>query len=374
LRALLRICALAVAPLISACAENPKSELPPSASDVVLMKSIKLCDAKARILDRYAAGGIHREPWGAGEELRVPAAAAESGTDESFFFEQDGPLVGAVFSYPKGLPLKPYPILRKTLAELNPKMEFYLKGFAGSDTSAFESSALYATGDETTTTQYVTRGQDRNAVLLLASRAIDTYADLMSPYRPEFLARVGGSRGDAAPAGSKANGAAAFTALQQFARGQTAQLGYCGAQNYERAVDAYRKTLELGVADKNMLGEVHHKLGVSLEKIGKLKEAETEILQSLTIRPNMPDVINNLGDLYVKMGERGKATAAFERAVTLRPNYPLARFNLAGMYEDANPKRAISEYETYLALVEGVPEEADREAKAKARVKALRGK
>jgi hypothetical protein len=32
------------------------------------------------------------------------------------------------------------------------------------------------------------------------------------------------------------------------------------------------------------------------------------------------------------------------------PNYAIARFNLAEAIADTNPKRAITEYETYLAL------------------------
>ena len=48
--------------------------------------------------------------------------------------------------------------------------------------------------------------------------------------------------------------------------------------------------------------------------------------------------------------------------------------NLAEAIESTNPKRAITEYETYLALVEGIPEEADRIALVQQRVKALKGK
>ena len=72
------------------------------------------------------------------------------------------------------------------------------------------------------------------------------------------------------------------------------------------------------------------------------------------------------------MGDKAAGLSLFEKAVTLRPNYALARFNLAEVYETTNPKRAISEYETYLALVEGITEEESRVAYAKDRVKALK--
>ncbi|HET8580481.1 MAG TPA: tetratricopeptide repeat protein, partial [Nitrospiraceae bacterium] len=102
-----------------------------------------------------------------------------------------------------------------------------------------------------------------------------------------------------------------------------------------------------------------------------LEGARDEIQQSLAIQPNRPEVLNNLGDVYRELGDQEKALKVFEKAVTLRPNYALARFNLAEAYEAINAKLAISEYETYLALVEGIPEEAGRAVRARQRVKAL---
>jgi hypothetical protein len=45
---------------------------------------------------------------------------------------------------------------------------------------------------------------------------------------------------------------------------------------------------------------------------------------------------------------------------------------LAEAVEPTNPKRALAAYETYLALVEGVPDEADRIALVQQRVKKLK--
>jgi tetratricopeptide (TPR) repeat protein len=96
------------------------------------------------------------------------------------------------------------------------------------------------------------------------------------------------------------------------------------------------------------------------------------MLQSLTIRPNTPEILNNLGTVYRELGDKASALASFEKAVTLRPNYAIARYNLAEAYEPTNPKRAISEYETYLALVQGIPDEASRVAVVQQRVKELK--
>lgn len=96
------------------------------------------------------------------------------------------------------------------------------------------------------------------------------------------------------------------------------------------------------------------------------------MLQSLAIRPNIPDVLNNLGIVHAKLGEKAAALSLFEKAVILRPNYAVARYNLAEAYEATNPKRALSEYETFLALAEGIPEEEGRVARAKERIKVLK--
>ncbi|MEK7800238.1 MAG: hypothetical protein AAB314_00950, partial [Nitrospirota bacterium] len=105
---------------------------------------------------------------------------------------------------------------------------------------------------------------------------------------------------------------------------------------------------------------------------GQLEKAKAELLQSLTLRPNIPEVLNNLGTVQVKLGDTAAGLRLFEKAVVLRPNYALARYNLAEASEATNPKRAVSEYETYLALVEGIPEEEARMAHVKERVKALK--
>ncbi|HEX9155787.1 MAG TPA: tetratricopeptide repeat protein, partial [Nitrospira sp.] len=163
-----------------------------------------------------------------------------------------------------------------------------------------------------------------------------------------------------------------FPSLQQFARGQTAQLSYCGAQHYEIAADAYQKAIASGFANKIWVAEVHHKYGQTLFGLGQYEKAKAEMLQSLAIRPNTPEILNNLGSVQQKLGEKAAAQASFEKAITLRPNYAIARFNLAEAVESTNPKRAITEYETYLALVEGIPEEADRIALVQQRLKALK--
>ncbi|OAI47325.1 hypothetical protein AYO43_04450 [Nitrospira sp. SCGC AG-212-E16] len=362
--------------MLNAC-ESPdrKPILPPSESDLVLLKPTTLCTSKSTFLKTHPPSTRKPQDWGAGQELVLPADRSPSHSDESYFFDEDDLLVGTVFTFPSGLDLNPYPVLRRTLTQLKPTLEFYLNVANLSSKANMDSSALYETGDEKTTTQYLVLGTREKPVLLQVSVTIDPYVRLFSPYRREFLERLRHPNGQ--KPGQQLNSQGSedmepFLSLQQFARGETAQLSYCGTQNYDIAVIAYQKAITSGITNKLRLAEAHHKLGLAWEGKGEHEKAKAEMLQSLAIRPNTPEVLNNLGTVYLKLGDKANALASFEKAVMLRPNYANARYHLAEAYEPTNPKRAISEYETYLALVEGIPEEAGRIALVQQRVKALK--
>ncbi|HJT22903.1 MAG TPA: tetratricopeptide repeat protein [Nitrospira sp.] len=364
--------------LLHACeTPNPRQQnLPPSESDLDLLKSAKLCQSKAEFLRQHPSGSFKAASWGTGQELTIPADRSTLHGEESYFFNEDGLLVGILHMFPSGLDLEPYPVLRHTLTLLKPSLEFYLHVANLSKEVSMDSSALYETGDEKTTTQYLVLGSRKRPILLGASVTTDPYVRLFSPYRREFLNRLK-SAGDQ-KTGQQVDSQGAedkepFASLQQFARGQTAQLSYCGAQNYEIAADAYQKAIASGFANKVWQAEAHHKYGQALFGLGQYEKAKSEMLQSLAIRPNTPEILNDLGTVHQKLGDKAAALAAFEKAVILRPNYARARFNLAEAMEPSNPKRAVTEYETYIALVEGDPEEADRIAVAQTRIKTLKG-
>ena len=370
------ICWLGLSLLLNGC-DSParKPVLPPSESDLVLLKPATLCTSKSGFLKPHPAATLKSQDWGAGQELILPAVRSPSHGDESYFFDEDGLLVGTVFTFPSGLDLTPYSVLRRTLTQLKPTLEFYLSVANLSSKAHMDSSALYETGDEKTTTQYLVIGPREQPVLLQASMTIDPYVRLFSPYRREFLERLRHPKGQKPGQPVESQGSEdkePFISLQQFARGQTAQLSYCGTQNYDTAAMAYQKAIASGFTNKVWLAEAHHKLGLAWEGKGEHEKAKAEMLQSLTIRPNTPEILNNLGTVYRELGDKVNALASFEKAVTLRPNYAVARYNLAEAYEPTNPKRALSEYETYLALVQGIPDEASRVAVVQQRVKTLK--
>lgn len=352
-----------------------RPDLPPSESDLVLLKAAVLCDRKSEVLKKIPPSAFATRHWGSGKELLYPGAKSPSHADESYFFDEDGVLVGAVFMFPSGLDLGPYPVLRKTLSQLKPQLEFYLNVSQLATKADMDSSAIFDTGDEKTTVEYLVTGNREHKTLLSASFTIDPYVRLFSLYRREFLDRLRQPSGGKSGMKIESQGSEdkePFASLQQFARGQAAQLAYCQNKDYDIAADAYQKSITSGFTNKVWLAEAHHRLGVSLEAKGQLEKAKAEMLQSLAIRPNVPEVMNNLGTVYNKLGEKTAAMALFERAVVLRPNYAMARYNLAEAYESTNPKRAVTEYETFLALVEGIPEEEGRMARVNERLKVLK--
>jgi tetratricopeptide (TPR) repeat protein len=373
---LLVICGLGLSLLLNGC-DSPtrKPILPPSESDLVLLKPATLCTSKSSFLKAHPASTLKPQDWGAGQELLLPADRSPSHGNESYFFDEDGLLVGTVFTFPSGLDLTPYSVLRRTLTQLKPTLEFYLSVANLSSKANMDSSALYETGDEKTTTQYLVIGPREQPVLLQASITIDPYVRLFSPYRQEFLERLRHPNGQKSGQPIENQGSdnkESFISLQQFARGQTAQLSYCGTQNYDIAAIAYQKAIASGFTNKVWLAEAHHKLGLAWEGKGEHERAKAEMLQSLAIRPNTPEILNNLGTVYRELGDKVNALASFEKAVTLRPNYAIARYNLAEAYEPTNPKRSLSEYETYLALAQGIPDEASRIALVQQRIKMLK--
>ncbi|MBW8064577.1 MAG: tetratricopeptide repeat protein [Nitrospira sp.] len=361
---------LGVALLLFACrSPSPTRVLPPSASDLVLLQFGHLCDQKETIVRSQEAVSLQWRAWGSGEEVRVSAEDSRSSAEESYFLDQDGMLVGAVFAFPGGLSLKPYPVLRQTLSQLKPALEFSADVPSVPGRGELESSALYQTGDLKSTTQYIVSGGGEEQTLVLASFSLDPYSRLLSPYRREFLVRV--ERGRQAKPSRGIVDQQPFLALQQFARGEAAHFASCDTPDDKRAAEAYAQAIQHGFSSQVWLAEAHHKLGLALERTGQIAKARDAIQHALSIRANIPEVLNSLGSVYVKLGDRDKAIVAFEKAVALKPNYSVARYNLASAYETVNVRRAVSEYETYLALVEGIPEEEERATHARQRVEDL---
>ncbi len=353
----------------------PGPTLPPSESDLELLGATRLCDTKDKIVKRWQ--GIHYQlvPWGSGEQLQRLAQSGQPDHDRFYFFNDEQILVGAVFRYNQGRSLERYPILRRTLAALVPSSTFYIDPTQLLSRAGAQSGVLYRTGDHTSTTQYLVLESQDEPTLLVASLAIDPYEQLLSSYHETFLPGLNRSR-PTTPAASApsldVNPSNDFLGLQQFARGEAALFESCGIAQPAIAVEAYRRSIQLGLKNEAYLAEAHHRLGLALRDQGQLAEAQRELEQALSLRPTVPAIINNLGRVLAEQQQPRRALELFEQAIALRPNFAEARFNLGKSLERIDTRRAIEEYETYIALVEGITKEAKRIGFVKERVRRLK--
>lgn len=349
----------------------PSSPLPPSASDLDLLGATSLCMPKSVLLAILGDPSLPSGSWGAGQWIARPANSQQPNHDNWYFLSEDEILVGAMFTFGQGLPLGPYPVLRRTLAQLPPSAEFYLDSSPLLRGGAVKTTVLYRTGDERTTIRYLVLAGDGSPVLLLATVSLDPYESVLSLLQKPFLSSANDIREKQSAIDRIVKDAVDYLALQQFARGEAAWFSSCGTRETDVAIDAYGKAIRAGISDKARLAEAHHKRGLAFKERGKLEEAKQALTESLQVTPHAPTVINSLGTVLAQQGRRAEAIQAFEEAIILKPNYARARFNLAEALEPVNRRRAVEEYETYLALVDGVQEEASRSILARDRLRVL---
>ncbi|MEC4673013.1 MAG: tetratricopeptide repeat protein [Nitrospirota bacterium] len=364
--------------MLEACTPPPQPDslFPPTASDLELLGQTKLCDKKPLTVKQWKGTTYTREPWGTGEQFHRTAQSIQPSHDRFYFFDDEGLLIGAVFRFIPGLDLQPYPVLRGTIAELPPSSSFFLDPSQLLGQEAAQSANLYRTGDKTSTTQYLILDNDDRPRLLVASMVIDPYEQLLTSYQRKFLpglVRPSPPATNSNTTNKTSDKMKGFLATQQFARGEAALFASCGKRNADTAVLAYQAAISHGISDDKRLAEAHHRLGLALRDKGRAQEAEAQLEKALIIRPNVPEVINNLGSILAQQDKKVRALELFKKAIVLRPNYARARFNLAECLETIQVKRAIEEYETYLALVEGVPGEEQRVKLVVERVKRLKG-
>ncbi|NKB81674.1 MAG: tetratricopeptide repeat protein [Nitrospirales bacterium] len=362
--------------LISACGTltPPPSRLPPSASDFKPLGSIQLCDSQSSFLATHKRS-LKPHSWGTGETIKI--TSQQNGKSDGFyFFNEDGLLIGAAFRFPDGVNLSPYPILRKTLSQLPPTLEFFLNSQSLVDGGKLETATLYRTGDKTSTTRYIVLKENSSPILLATATVLDPYESLLAQFQNTLIPNLADSgkpspKEDQLPPQSEEP---AFWALQAFARGEASLFASCGTRDSDIAIAAYTKAIAYGLPDPIRQSEAHHRLGLALRDKGRLADTQMHFEKALAIRPNIPEVINNLGTIFAEQGQTEKAIASFEKAIRLKANYARARFNLADVLEPINSKRALEEYETYLVLAEGFPEETARIALAQKRIEHLKNR
>ena len=377
LRLLKNIGACTLSLLTHCTTAPPPSSLPPSASDLDLLGQVHLCQTKAEAQKSLLKTKSQESPWGKGiEHFQERIAPIKQG--QWVIFNEDETLVGVITVFPDGLDLDDYPTLRNTLSQLPPAREFYLTSSELLEGQVPDSATLYRTGEATTTHQYYLRHRpEEDDRLIMAVLVLDPYESLLDGSHSRFLSYLTTTRDPdqknlsvSAPALSTD---ARFLALQQFARGEIALFASCGTRHPDIARDAYQRAINHGLTDSKQRAEAHHRLGLAFSDLGQLSDAKSSIETALDIQPYAANILNSYGNVLVKVERVPAGIQAYEKALALQPAYPQARFNLARAFELMNPKRAIQEYETFLALVGDNPDEATHAAIAEAKIKALSG-
>lgn len=115
---------------------------------------------------------------------------------------------------------------------------------------------------------------------------------------------------------------------------------------YEKAIDAYKKSIELKPENHKSWAE----LGVVQRKNGNFKEAVRCYEEAIRINPEYPDIHTNLGANYIYLNELDKAVESLNKAIELDPSFHVSHSNLAlalamlGEFDkaEATAKRAVS--------------------------------
>jgi predicted O-linked N-acetylglucosamine transferase (SPINDLY family) len=80
--------------------------------------------------------------------------------------------------------------------------------------------------------------------------------------------------------------------------------------------------------------QAHGSLGIVLQGLGCMKDAEASYRQAIEINPGYADAHNNLGNVMKEQGCLDEAVACYRRALQINPDYVLARSNLGLVLED----------------------------------------
>lgn len=72
----------------------------------------------------------------------------------------------------------------------------------------------------------------------------------------------------------------------------------------------------------------NYNLGVSLQKLGKLDEAEASYKKAIELKPNYFQALNNLGSVLQKIGKLDESEASYKKAIKFKSDFIQAHNNL----------------------------------------------
>ena len=120
--------------------------------------------------------------------------------------------------------------------------------------------------------------------------------------------------------------------------------------DYEGAVKAYRKLLDIDPADLEALSE----LGKVYMKVGVLNEAIALLEQARNVDRTSAPICFYLGSAYFMEDKNTEALKAFKEAIKLNPVYAEAYYKLGLVYDNmSDHDKAIDAYKKVVALNPG---------------------
>ncbi len=97
--------------------------------------------------------------------------------------------------------------------------------------------------------------------------------------------------------------------------------------------------------------EALNNLGLIMQSIGNIANAETMFRHAMRSNPNAPEAYNNLGNVANSCGRPDKALELYSKASTIKPDYYEAIFNRGTVHHQANEmSAAISDYKKALSI------------------------
>jgi len=146
-------------------------------------------------------------------------------------------------------------------------------------------------------------------------------------------------------------------------------VAYMRQKNYEQAINAFKKSLELKF-DVEGRALAYHNLGLAYITLSRNDEAIDAFKQSIQLNSQDPEVHFYLGVAYLEKERYDEAITAFQQSLKLKPDLVGAKINLGGAYEAKGLyDQAIAVYEEALKLNPAGEEVKARLNKLKARKK-----
>jgi tetratricopeptide (TPR) repeat protein len=82
------------------------------------------------------------------------------------------------------------------------------------------------------------------------------------------------------------------------------------------------------------LAEAYNNLSTTLQELGRLDEAEASYTQAIGLKPDYTEAHNNLGNTLKELGRLEEAEASYRQAIVLKPDYAEAYSNLGVMLQE----------------------------------------